>query len=236
MLYLQRKYDEIAIIMKIIGDIMDTCKLFENIKPGDAEKMLACLGARRKRYPKDSFVFMAGDEATHFGLLLSGRLLIIHEDFWGNRNIVEHIQASNIFGAAYVFSDIGRFPVTLQSTENSEVLLFSGKKLSMTCSSACIFHTQIIANMLNILSQNNITLVKTLDHISRRSTREKLLSYFSACAFNSKSAKFTIPFDRQELADYLAVERSSMSAELGRMKKDGLLEYHKNQFFLKKDH
>jgi CRP-like cAMP-binding protein len=178
---------------------------------------------------------MAGETIAHFGLVLSGSLHTVYEDYWGRQSILEKIVPGGLFGAAFVFSGSGQLPISVQAAEDSEILWIPGKKLAAACASACVFHIRIIENMLAMLAKNNVALVNKLNHFSRRNTRDKLLSYLSAQAFSAGSATFTIPFNRQELAGYLFVERSAMSAELSRMQKDGLLEYHKNTFTLKKE-
>jgi CRP-like cAMP-binding protein len=86
--------------------------------------------------------------------------------------------------------------------------------------------------MVRLLSYKNLELMKKINHITKRSTREKLLSYLSAEAKKQGSKSFLIPFDRQQLADYLCVERSAMSSELSKMRSEGLLEYQKSFFTL----
>ena len=160
---------------------------FQGISPEDMTKLLEELDAREVFYEKGSFLVHTGDKITAAGLVLSGEVHILREDFWGSRALVAQIPSGAFFGETYALLDTA-----------AEVSVLTRKIAHVTC----------------------------------RSTREKLLSFLSSCAQDSGSAVFSIPFDRQQLADYLAVERSAMSAELSRMKKDGLLDYHKNHFRL----
>ncbi|MDR2186352.1 MAG: Crp/Fnr family transcriptional regulator [Treponema sp.] len=210
------------------------CSLFDGIDPGELCRLLDCLGARKKKYGRDSFVFMQGEEPRYFGVLLSGSLLVIQEDFWGNRNILERINPFGLFGAAFALGGCGRFPVSVTAAEDSGALLIDGGRIAASCSPSCSFHARLIRNMLGNLAKRNTALVQKLEYLSRRSTRKKLLAYLSAEALKAKSSTFTIPFKRQDLADYLAVDRSAMSSELGRMQKDGILMFAGNRFTLKR--
>jgi len=211
---------------------MTKCPLFAGIRESNLETLLSCLPSRRKTYEKDSYIFMAGDRALDIGVVLSGRALILKEDFWGNRTILSEIEAPDLFAEAFSCAGEKTLPVSVTVTEETEVLFMDYRRIVTSCSSACTFHAALIKNMLRIMARKNIELVEKIEHITKRTTREKLLSYFSEQTRLKKSRIFEIPFDRQELADYLAVERSAMSAELSKMKDAGLLHYHKNKFEL----
>jgi CRP-like cAMP-binding protein len=208
--------------------------LFEGISGPEIEKLLDCVPARQKKIEKNGYVFMAGAESVWVGVLLSGALLIAQDDFWGNRSIVARIEAGEIFGEAFALGEIKKIPLSVAAAEKSEVLLLDGRRVITVCSSLCPCHTRLIKNMIRILALKNSVLLKKIEHLTRRSTREKLLSYLSAEARLAKSGVFEIPFTRQELADYLAVDRSAMSAELCRMRDTGLIRFHKSRFELLK--
>ena len=207
--------------------------LFARIEGEQLESLLRCLAARSRTYKKDTFVFRVEERASFVGLVLSGGVNIIQEDFWGNRTILAHMGAGDLFGEAFSCAEVEHLPVSAVATEASEIMLVDYRKIVTVCPSACIFHSQLISNMLRILAAKNIMLTRKIEHISKRTTREKLLAFLSAQAVQAKSSVVQIPFDRQELADYLCVERSALSRELGAMKKAGLLDYEKNRFVLK---
>jgi CRP-like cAMP-binding protein len=229
-LYLQQKEKT----LKKYTSFLVNCPLFEKISLGDLEGLLVCLQARAKSYKKDSSIFTAGEEIRSVGILLSGEVHILEYDFWGNRSIVTRIESGELFGEAFACAEVKSSPVTVTAVEDSEVLFIDYKKTVTACPSACKFHTRLIQNMLKIVAQKNIMLLKKLEHISRRTTREKLLSYLSFQALRGKSASFDLRFNRQELADYLSIDRSAMAAELGRMSADGIISFHKNHFELLK--
>jgi CRP-like cAMP-binding protein len=187
---------------------------------------------RRRGYPKGKFLLFAGQHITALGLLLSGQLDILQDDIWGNRRILERVSPGEMFGTAFSCADVARIPISVQAVQGSEVLLFDYRKVITTCNSACGFHTQLISNMLRLLARKSISMMEKIENVTRRSTREKLLSYLSQQAQLKQTQSFDIPFNRQELAEYLAVDRSALSAELGRLRDEGVLKFNKNHFEL----
>jgi CRP-like cAMP-binding protein len=212
--------------------ILQDCPLFSEISATDLKVMLDCLQAKQRSYQKGSFIFRVGDQATSVGVLLSGDVQVMQEDFWGNRTILAHIEPGDLFAEAFSCSQSDSLPISVIATEDSRVMLLDYKRIITSCSSACVFHTRLIRNMMQILARNNIRLTQKMEHITQRTTREKLYSYLSEQAKASGSNSFSIPFDRQELADYLSVDRSALSNELSKMRNQGILQYHKNQFEL----
>ncbi|MDL2286865.1 Crp/Fnr family transcriptional regulator, partial [Desulfococcaceae bacterium OttesenSCG-928-F15] len=206
--------------------------LFAGIDESQMESLLDCLGAVKRRYAKDEFIFVAGDKAKSVGIVLSGSVRVLQEDFWGYRGILAHIEPGGLFGEAFSCAEKDTLPVSVIASEASEILLVDYRKIVTTCSSACIFHTLLVMNMMRILAEKNILLTRKIEHLSKRSTREKLLSFLSAQAVSAKSTTIHLPFNRQELADYLCVDRSALSRELGAMQAEGLIRYEKNSFEL----
>jgi len=207
--------------------------LFGGIAPEQIHTLLTCLDAKEKAVQKDEFIFLAGEPALYVGLVVSGGVNVIQEDFWGSRIILTHVGPGGLFGEAFACAGVKKLPVSVTAAEASDILLIDCKKIVTVCASGCTFHTQIIANMLQILAGKNIMLTRKMEHLSKKTMREKLLSFLSAQAVNVKSREIVIPYNRQELADFLCVERSALSRELSQMKKDGLLTYKKNRFVLK---
>jgi CRP-like cAMP-binding protein len=195
--------------------------------------MLSCLGARLRTYKKGEYVLRQGQRLSDILVLAEGSLYIQKDDYWGNRSILGHIGVGEIFGEAYASPESGALLNDVVAVENSSVFFFDVKRVITTCSSACRFHTLVVQNLFFAISEKNRSLVQKLDYLSRRTTREKLISYLSEEAKKQNSAYFTIPFNRQQLADYLSVDRSAMSNELCKMRDDGLLEFEKNRFKLR---
>ena len=212
--------------------ILQKCRLFEGISAADLETLLNCLPSRQRLFTRNKLILIAGEKVDSVGIVLSGAVHIVREDFWGKQKLLERTESGGLFVAAFVCANVEKLPVSVIAAEKTEVLFVDCKRIVNSCSSACVFHTRLIKNLIRLLAEKNIALVQKLEHITQPTTRERLLSYLSEQARLAGNSTFNIPFNREELANYLSVERSAMSAELSRMQDDGLLHYQKNQFEL----
>ncbi len=206
--------------------------LFLGIGEHETAAVLSCLGARERTYRKDEVIFRAGSAVTEIGLVETGSVNIIVNFYWGNSHIFGHVGSGQIFAENYAAIPGKELVCDVVAAEESTVLFLKLEKLMTSCQKACPFHSRIIHNLLRISAQKNLNLSSRMMHTASRSLRERLLSYLSEQAAEHGNAHFTIPFDRQQLADYLAVDRSAMSNELSKMQRDGLISYHKNEFTL----
>ena len=195
--------------------------------------MLSCLKAERKDFPKDAFLLRAGDTAESIGLVLSGSVLVIQEDIWGNRNILSKTGPGQTFAEVFACTPGAVLNVSVEAESAVTVMFLHIRRVLSVCPSACSHHSRIIRNLLDELAEKNLRLNEKLTHMAQRTTRAKLMSYFSAEAQRRSVYEFDIPFSRQQLADYLGVERSGLSVELGKMRDEGLLDFHKSHFLLK---
>ncbi|NCC82690.1 MAG: Crp/Fnr family transcriptional regulator [Clostridia bacterium] len=218
--------------MKKYLDVLKTVKLFKGIEESNLLPLLSCLSAKAVQYEKDQTVFFSGESIEQFGIVLSGQVQTVQDDYYGNRNILVKIDEGNLFGESFACAGIKILPVSVITSAESELLFIDCRRLAAPCAKACGFHSRLIQNMLGIVSLKNISLTQKIEFTSKRTTREKLLAYLSAIAREAGNSRFSIPFNRQELADYLSVERSAMSAELSKLRNDGILKFHKNQFEL----
>jgi CRP-like cAMP-binding protein len=218
--------------MKEFVPVLKRTKLFSGVGDDDISTMLSCLEARLLTYKKGEYVLRQGEHLSDILVLAEGSLHIQRDDYWGNRSILGHIGVGEIFGEAYVAPESGTLLNDVIAVEDSAVFFFDVKRVISTCSSACRFHTMVVQNLFFAISEKNRGLVQKLDYMSRRTTREKLLSYLSEEAKKQNSASITLPFNRQQLADYLSVDRSAMSNELCKMRDEGILEFEKNRFRL----
>ncbi len=219
--------------MKEFFPVIRSATLFSGISAEELTAMLACLGAEKKNFPKESFVLRAGDTAEAIGLVLAGTVLIVQEDIWGNRNILSKAGPGQTFAAAYACAPGSRLNVSVLAETPVTVLFLNVKRILNVCPSACAHHSRVIRNLLGELAGKNLRLGEKLTYMGQRTTRAKIMSYLSAEAQRLGTYEFDIPFSRQQLADYLGVERSGLSLELGKMKKDGVLDYHKSHFTLR---
>ena len=219
--------------MKEYIPVLKRTKLFAGVGEEDIGAMLTCLGARLRTFKKGEYVLRQGEHLNDILVLAGGSLHIQKDDYWGNRSILGQIGIGEIFGEAYAAPESGTLLNDVIALEDSAVFFFDVKRIITTCSSACRFHTRVVQNLFFTISEKNRSLVRKLDYMSKRTTREKLIAYLSEEAKKENSPYITIPFNRQQLADYLSVDRSAMSKELCRMRDEGLLEFEKNQFKLR---
>ena len=219
--------------MKEYLSVIRPARLFSGISEEELNAVLRCLRAEKKDFPKEAFVLRAGDASDSIGLVLAGTVLIVQEDIWGNRNILSRAGPGQTFAAAYACAPGSRLNVSVIAETPAAAMFLNVKRILNVCPSACAHHNRIIRNLLSELAGKNLRLGEKLTHMGQRTTRAKIMSYLSAEAQRLEKYEFDVPFSRQQLADYLGVERSGLSLELGKMKKDGFLDYHKNHFVLR---
>lgn len=212
--------------------ILAGCKLFQDVSCENIFGLLDSLNASIKTFPKNSYIYSAGDSIEKIGILLSGSLLIQHDDFWGNRSIVRKIDVGDMFGESYASNQIPPIINDVITTSDSKVVFLDINKILKVCLSSWQFHSIIIENLFEVISEKNRSLVEKLSYLSKRTTREKVISYLSDQAKFYNSNEFFIPFNRQELADFLSVDRSALSSELGKLRDCGKLKFQRNKFVL----
>lgn len=218
--------------MKKYFDILRKCSLFNNIKDENLILMLGCLGATIKCYDKKETIIEEGENARYIGIVLSGSAQIIKIDYFGNRSIVSGLEPSEMFGESFACAGVEAIPISVIANEQSEIMLIDCERIMHLCSNGCDFHQQIIFNLMKIMATKNIMFHQKIEVTSERTTREKLMAYLTLQAKKWNSNSFQISFDRQELADYLQVDRSGLSAEISKMRNEGILKSHKNHFEL----
>ncbi len=213
--------------------LLRNSKLFQGIDEKEITSMLGCLSAVRRNYHKGETVFQRGERIDSVALLLEGSIHIQKEDYWGNLSILNEITEGEIFGEVYACLGSEEILNNAVAVKDSEVLFLDVKRILTMCPSACPFHGRLIRNLLSVMALKNKMLTQKLEHMSKRTTREKILSYLSEQSQRTGSPVFDIPFNRQQMADFLSVDRSAMSAELGRMRDEGILSFERSHFELK---
>lgn len=206
-------------------EILRNCLLFQGLSDDEVQEILKRISAHRRMWDKQEILFYAGDQITHAGIVLQGELHIFCEDFWGNQTILADLQPGDLFGEVFACLPGCIADVCVRAVQPTEVLYLDIQHL------LCI-HPQAAHNFIRILAQKNRILNQKIHHLTQRGIRRKLLSYLSEQCTLSGKTKFCIPFNRQQLADYLSVDRTALSAELSRLRKEGILTFHKNQFTL----
>lgn len=213
--------------MKII---LSKTRLFKGISEDEINILLNCISSYKKTYAKGDYILMESEITDFMGLILSGSALIESSDIWGNNTIIGNINPGEVFAETYAMLENEPLMINVVAKENCEVLFLNLKDLLTSCEKACTFHTKLISNLVNIASVKNLKLSRKILHTEPKTIRERLISYFSECVKKENSLSFKIPYNRQQLADYLSVDRSSMSNELSKMQKDGIIKFHKNEF------
>ena len=228
MLKIQQKGE----ILKKYLEILKKCPLFWGIGDENIPVMLNCLGARVEFFDKKYTVMAEGSPARYVGIVLSGEVQISQTDYYGNRSLLGTMGEGEVFAEAFACAESSSIPVTVSASEPSEIMLIDCSHILHTCHNNCGFHQQLIFNLMKDLAKKTIVFHQKIEITSRRTTREKLMTYLAMRAREVGSDSFEIPFDRQELADYLEVERSGHSSEISKLKKEGLIDTQKNHFVL----
>lgn len=206
--------------------------LFRGITAQELEDMLACLGTDVRSYEKGQMIYRTGDVITSLGVVLSGSVLIENDDIWGNTTVLDCVGPGQIFAETYACTPDEPLMVNVVAAEPAQILFLNVGRVLHACSNACGHHTALIHNLLTLSAQKNLNLSRKIFHTSPKTIRGRLLSYLSYQSMRSGSSTFTIPFNRQQLADYLNVDRSALSNELSKMQRDGLIRVERNHFTL----
>ena len=218
--------------MKKYFESLRACALFANIAQDELEGMLACLNAELLHIGRGKPVFLEGDPAEFVGVVLEGAVQVVRDDYYGKRSVLTLVEPTQMFAEAFACADVQTMPVSVFAVKESVIMRLDCRRILTVCSNACRFHTQLVRNLLRIVSEHNLRLSRKIEFMSQRTTREKLMAYLLAQAKQAGSSEFIIPYDRQALADFLGVERSAMSAELSKLRRDGRIEFRGSWFRL----
>ncbi len=218
--------------MKKYLEVLKGCSLFTGINEDELIRMLDCFDARIETFDKKYTVFFEGNPAKYIGIVLSGSVQLISVDYYGNRNIISTAVAGELFGEAFACAEAENIPISVIANEKSDIMFIERSRIMHPCHNGCGFHNRLIFNLMKNLATKNIMFHQRIEITSKRTTREKLLTYLMLYSKRVGSESFSIPFDRQELADYLEVERSGLSAEISKLRREGVLKSEKRHFEL----
>ncbi len=206
--------------------------LFFGMNDEELRGLLECFNARVRKYEKEEMIIRQGDMITNIYLILDGEVNIEKDSYWGRRIIISHLGKNDNLALSFVGSKNVESSIDAITTKDTLVLILGYEKCTSMCQNACTRHKVLINNLFQILSKENIELIQKIENVSQKTIRDKLLTYLSNEAQRQHSNSFDIHFNRQDLADYLNVDRSAMSFELSKLQKEGLIEYNKNHFVL----
>ena len=213
-------------------DLTNT-QLFRGMQEPEITSLLGCLNAAERNFQKGETILSEGSITENIGIVLSGMAVISCNDIWGNTSIFGNAAPGSVFAEVYACIPGQPALVTVSAAEDTSVLFLNVGRVLTTCTNACPFHTRLIRNLLTVCAHKSLQLSQRIRHTSSKSIRGRLMSFFSECARHSGSSSFLIPYNRQQLADYLNVERSAMCNELSKMQKEDVIEYNRNHILLK---
>lgn len=201
--------------------------LFKEMADTEINEFLRFIPSNVKNFKKGEFILHSGEKTEFIGCVILGTARIVKEDYWGNRVIIAELEPGELFGETYACTD-EISEVSVYASEDSEILFIGissildfGKK-----------NPAVIENLVRVLAEKNLYLNRKIGYISQHKIRNRLLAYLSDASKDAESNDFYIPFNRQELADFLSVDRSALSSELCRLRDEKVLKFNKNHFIL----
>lgn len=213
--------------------ILKRANLFSGLSDAEITATLKCLNAAVKDFNKGDIIFADGDAADFMGVILSGEIQTQKTDYDGNANIVSKLFPADIIAASVCYSTENRLPFDVVCASDCTVIKLSPAHLIRPCQNACVFHNRLIQNLLNIIADRNMLLAAKINILTKRTVKEKILSFLHAQSKRTKNKRFSIALSRRQMAEYLSVNRSALSRELCNLRDEGLLEFEQNSFFLK---
>lgn len=207
-----------------------TSPLFDGITATDMKAMMHCISYRIVQFPKGKIIAFEGENLKHIGIVLSGSVDMVKEDLWGNKTMLVRIGKDQLFGETFACGDDDLSVVTFIASENTSVMFMPFSRVMHSCTMSCEFHHRLTENMVRLIANKNRDLIQKIEVVSKRTIREKLLSYLSIQGNLQGTRYFEIPLGRVELAEYLCTDRSALTRELVKMKNEGLIDYDKNCF------
>ncbi|NLC52724.1 MAG: Crp/Fnr family transcriptional regulator [Firmicutes bacterium] len=202
------------------------CPLFAGIDPAELQVMLACLNPEVRHYRKNELVTVEGEKFLGVGVVLAGRAIVTKESVAGNRVILSTLQPGDLFGEMVAFSGRKGWPATIQAQQAAAIFFLAPEKIIGSCPRQCVSHRHLIMNMLRIVSEKALNLNRKVEHLTIKTLRGKIAAFLLEQAKEAGAMTFMLPFNRNELAEYLNVARPSLSREMGRMKAEGLIDFH----------
>lgn len=218
--------------MKKYYPVLMSAPLFSGLCQEELELLFGCLGAVVRHYKKEEAITLPGDDIRHIGIVLEGKVQAVEADVNGNRNIFSYFGASDLFGEVFVCAGMAKSPLTITAVSKASVLFLEFHRVLARCTLNCVLHTRLIENMLRVMASKTISLNEKLSCVGCRSIREKVETFLTLQMKHAGQSSFDIPFSRLEMADYLCVDRSALSAVLCKMRDEGLISFHRNRFEL----
>lgn len=211
---------------------MQSLPLFQNMKKEDLMNLLKCLTYSIQTYKKGKTISISDEPVKTIGIVLHGCVHMVKEDIWGDKTILVFIEKGQIFGETFTCGSNYISAVSFLSAQNSTILYLPFHRVMHQCSNSCLFHHMLIENMVKMIADKNVALMKKAEIISQKTLRKRILTYLHIESINQHSNQITLSMGRVEMAEYLSTDRSALTRELNHMQKDGLIKFHKNTFTL----
>ena len=212
---------------------MSKSPIFKGMSDQSISNALDALNATEKSYRKSAVIMRAGSATDRMGIVIEGSVTIESNDIWGNRTILSHVDEGQFFAETYALLEKETMLVDVVANENCRILFLKVGSLDQLTSLNKPWANTLIVNLLSISARKNLHLSGRSFHTSPKTIRGRVMSYLNTVSLQKGSKEFDIPFDRQQLADYLNLERTALSKELGKMQNDGIINVRKNHFRLR---
>lgn len=211
-------------------DTLQLSPLFNGIEIEEIEAMIPCLGVSKLNFSSGDYIIEKGTTLSDIGFLTKGKATIIAPKLLDTFPKSNPILPGDSFGDIFIFAGIPKSPISVMALENSEVYFFNFNRLISSCSNACTFHSKVFSNLIKLISRTSLLKSEKISCLTKRTTRSKISSYLILQKYKTHNNKFKIPLNRNQLAEYLSVDRSAMSRELGKMRREGIINFSKNMF------
>lgn len=211
-------------------DVLKSSVLFKGMTEAEIQIALLELGAKTKNFDKGSIILRAGTVVREIGIVLNGSVQIEFDDFWGRKSIINYLEAGDVFAEAYACTANAPMLVNAVAAKNSSVLFISAAQIVAAGADSSPYRQKLLNSLLMIMAQRNLQLSRRMLYTSYKTIRERLLAYLCYLALCSGGSTVAVPFKRQQLADYLHVDRSALSSEISKMQKNGLIKVKRNVF------
>ncbi len=210
-----------------MADNMKYTSLFKGVSESELLRMYNCLGGRKASFKSGEVVFEYIEPSDNIGIVIDGSIVIERTDIFGSKFTLDIMEKGDVFGETIAFSNVVGDSICVVARSECEVIFISMNRIAHPCTKVCECHSQVLENLLTMISLKARKLGERVEVMSNKTIREKLMYYFMLESAREKSRTFTIPFSISVLAEYICADRSAMTRELANMKRDGLIHTEK---------
>lgn len=206
--------------------------IFKGLDKNDIKALTFCFKSRVQTYEKNDVIANSMDRFDNLILIVQGQANIVSYMQNGNTNLQDKLTAGSIYGDVELFSKSGTYNSTIVANKKTEVMFLNKYIVNIPCENNCYRHKTFLDNLVMHMANSLQKKQQTINILSKRSTKEKVLLLLKYLAKEQNTRYILLPYSRQEMADFLAVDRSALSLTLSKMKKDKQIDFEKNKFVL----